>query len=135
MHDIYDEDKFKRYESLIINFGKHIKRLRVDFDSADNRDNRKMHDLIGEHCSGTLIELHYVAMDKRMGIYRTYPRLTHLTLTHCHMSVSVSHFDKWCPNLRSLNLEMVQSVINTACIERPLPKLEHFGLVSERIIF
>lgn len=128
--EIYDADKFDRYESLFTHFGKFIKRLRVEFDSPDHHDNRDMHELIVEHCHATLTELHYIEMEKRMAIHRTFPRLTHLTLTRCHLGATISHFQKWCPNLRSLDLEMVQGVINTACIERPLPTLEHFGLVN-----
>ncbi|XP_055301837.1 uncharacterized protein LOC129568212 [Sitodiplosis mosellana] len=130
VYEIYDEDKFERYENMFTYFGKFIKKLRVEFDSSDHRDNKDMHNLIVEYCSATLTELHFIEMDKRMAIYRRFPRLTHLTLTQCHLSATVSHFEKWCPNLRSLELEMVQSVTNTACIERPLPKLEHFGLVN-----
>lgn len=130
VYEIHNEDKFERYENMLIYFGKYIRNLRVEYDSPDRRENKEMHELIVEHCSGTLTQLHCFQMEKRMAIHRSFWRLTHLTLTQSHLNATISHFEKWCPNLRSLELEMVQSITNTSCIERPLPMLEHFALVN-----
>lgn len=122
--------KVECYKNMITFFGNKMRKMRVEYDSKDYYDNKIIHDLIVEHCSATIIEIHFIDMKKGMKINKPFQRLTHLTYSHCHLSDSSTQFDKWFPNLLELQLELVQSIANPVCIERTIPKLEQFGLVN-----
>lgn len=128
--ELYDGEKVEKYEKTFIFLGKFIRKLRIEYDSLDSDDNKYMHNLIFENCSNALTEVHFLGMDNCMLINRTFPNLIRVSFTQCHLGSAIVSFEKWCPNVRQLEFKMIQSVMNTACIERTFPKLEHFALIN-----
>lgn len=128
--ELNDKAKFTSYTNMLIHFGKHIKKLRVEYDANKHNDNKKMHDLIVENCSESVTELHILEMGRYMKFDKVFKQLSKLKLTRCHLNGSVILFEQWCPNICQFEIEMVQSVANTTCIEQKFPKLERFSLLN-----
>lgn len=128
--DLDDKQKFMSYANMFTHFGKYIKKLRVEYDAVNNRDNQKMHELIDVHCCDSLAELHIFEMVKFMKFNKLFKQLIQLKFTRCHLNGSIISFEKWCPNIQHLEFEMVQSVASTTCIERKFPKLIEFSLLN-----
>lgn len=127
---LQNDTKMECFKNMVTFFGKHIKKMRVKYDSLDYCDNKKMHDLIIEHCNASLTEIHFIDLKKSMKINKQFSQLTHLSFSNCHLGDSIIQFEKWFPNMCRLNLQLIKSIANTSCIERSFPTLEHFGLVN-----
>lgn len=127
------------YPLVLYLLGDIISHLRITYDRfknhiPDENINNKIHDAIVCHCSDTLTEVTFNHIHPTMRINKPFHNLEMLNFNQGCVGQTMSKFNKWFPNLISLQFFFCTTV-NTTCIEQRFSNLEHFTVAHHNFTF
>lgn len=125
-----------QYVDVLCLLGDMIAHLRVTFDRFDDfgNFNNRIHTAIVQHCSETLTEITFNHILPTMEINKPFQNLEKLNFNHGCVGRTMSEFKMWFPKLQSIQFFFCET-LNTNCIERNFPTLEHFTVAHHNFTF
>lgn len=124
------------YPQIFHRLGDAISFLRITYDrfNIHRHFNHRIHDAIIRHCSDTLIEATFNHIQPTMQINQAFQQLRKLNFNQGCVGQTMSDFNTWFPKLCSLQFFFCNT-INTQCIERYFPTLQHFTCAHHNFTF
>lgn len=110
-------------------FGPSMKRLTVEFTSANPEFNKSILEVILTKCRFTLIELRLGELPPDLCINATFPRVQEVFYfdTYENVHESWTEYDKWFPRLCIFSIKNARGIINNLSFTSRSTHLKHFG--------
>lgn len=130
------QSTYSEYPEVLSVLGDVISLVRITYDRFNAHENfdHRIHDAIIRHCSDTLTEATFNHIRPTMHTNHVFRCLRKLHFNQGCVGQIMSNFNKWFPELISLQFFFSQT-INTKCIEQTFPKLLHFTVAHQHFTF